>query len=272
MHPRTEFSGKLPERIVCLSDETTETLYLLGEQDRIVGISSHTVRPAEARKEKLKIGGFTSLKLEKILALKPDLVLGFSDLQADVASELIRAGVQVFIFNQRSIGGILNMIATLGNMVGVAGHATELIAVLAAEMERVRRRTKDFSQRPRIYFEEWNKPMISAIRWVSQLIEVAGGEDCFAELAAHADARQRIISSAHEVVERKPDIIIGSWCGKRFQPEEIKARPGWDRIPAVRDAQVFEIHSANILQPGPAALSDGLHQLHSIFMNWQEHR
>ncbi len=258
----------LPRRIVCLSTETTETLYLLGEQHRIAGISGFTVRPPQARREKPKVSAFTSAKLDKILALEPDLVLGFSDLQAEIATALIRHGLQVHVFNQRSVGGILDMIATLGAMVGAHGKAAALVNQLAAGIETVKRDAQTLPRRPRIYFEEWPDPPITGIGWVSELIGIAGGVDCFAELACAPDARERTIHDPQEVVRRRPDIVIGSWCGKKFQPKQVAQRPGWAEIPAVRHGHVYEIKSADILQPGPAALDDGLRQLHEIIARW----
>ena len=260
--------ARLPERIVCLTEETTETLYLLGEQQRIVGISGFTVRPPQARKEKPKVSAFTSAKIGKILALKPDLVLGFSDLQADIAAQLIRHAVPVHIFNQRSVEEIFAMIALLGAMIGVPHKTAELIARLETDMQAVRASTARLTRRPRVYFEEWDEPMISGIRWVSELIGIAGGDDCFPELASAAGAKQRIIADPGEVVRRAPDIIIGSWCGKKFQPATVAQRPGWADIPAIRHGHVYEIKSADILQPGPAALTDGLRQLHGIIQDW----
>jgi iron complex transport system substrate-binding protein len=260
--------ARLPRRIVCLTDETTETLYLLGEQDRIVGISGYSTRPPRARKEKPKVSAFTSAKIDRILALQPDLVLGFSDLQADIAAQLIRQGIAVHVFNQRSIDGILDMIATLGALVGAAPRAARLIAELQGNLDAARPPVA--APRPRVYFEEWNEPMISGIRWVSELIQVAGGDDCFAELASAPAAKQRIIADPHEVVRRQPDIIIGSWCGRKFQPAQVAQRPGWQALPAVRDGEVYEIKSADILQPGPAALSDGLRQVAAIVQRWRE--
>lgn len=257
-----------PQRIVCLTAETTEVLYLLGEQDRIVGISGYTTRPARARREKPKVAAFTSARIDKILALKPDLVLGFSNLQADIAAELIRAGVEVHVFNQRSVPQILHLIATLGNLVGAQNKATTLIAELLDIIDSVKQTASYLPRRPRVYFEEWNDPLISGIRWVSELIEIAGGEDCFAELSHHTSAKDRILSDASLVVERAPDIIIGSWCGKKFQPEQVIARPGWSNIPAVMDGMVFEIKSADILQPGPSAITHGLKQLQGIMQQW----
>ncbi len=260
----------LPRRIVCLSTETTETLYLLGEQHRIAGISGFTVRPPRARREKPKVSAFTSAKLDKILALEPDLVLGFSDLQADIATALIRHGLQVHVFNQRSIGGILDMIATLGAMVGAHDKAAALVDQLTAGIETVKRNARTLPRRPRVYFEEWPDPPITGIGWVSELIEIAGGVDCFAELAKAPGARDRTIRDVAEIARRKPDIVIGSWCGKKFQPQQVMQRPGWADVPAVRHGHVYEIKSADILQPGPAALGDGLKQLHAIIQRWVE--
>ena len=260
---------RYPERIVCLTEETTETLYLLGEQDRIVGISGFTVRPPQARKEKPKISAFTSAKIEAILDLKPDLVLGFSNLQGDIARDLIQAGVEVYVFNHRSVDGILRMVATLGALIGESGKGEALAHELAVRVETIRAAAADMPYKPRVYFEEWDEPMISGIRWVSELVEIAGGEDCFPELSSQSLAGNRIIADPMEVVRRKPDIIIGSWCGKKFRPEQVIARPGWETIPAVQAGQVFEIKSPLILQPGPAALTDGLDALAGIVRGWQ---
>jgi iron complex transport system substrate-binding protein len=257
-----------PERIVCLTEETTESLYLLGEDHRIVGISGFTVRPPRARKEKPRVSAFTSAKIDKILELRPDLVLGFSDLQADIAAELIRHGINVHVFNQRSVVEILQMIRVLGGMIGCEAKASTLVAELSAGIERSCTLARSWVQRPRVYFEEWDEPMISGIRWVSELIGIAGGDDCFPELSSESLARNRIIANPATVIERAPDIIIGSWCGKKFQPETVKARSGWQAIPAVRDGHVYEIKSPLILQPGPAALTDGLEALHRIFARW----
>jgi iron complex transport system substrate-binding protein len=257
-----------PQRIVCLTAETTEVLYLLGEQDRIAGISGYTTRPARARREKPKVAAFTSAEIDKILALKPDIVLGFSNLQADIAAELIRAGVEVHVFNQRSVAEILRMIATLGALVGAQDKAAALIAELESTIGRVKQSAANLPRRPRVYFEEWNEPLITGIRWASELIEIAGGEDCFAELARYPSAKDRILANSDAVLERMPDIVIGSWCGKKFQPEQVVARPGWSAIPAVRDNMVFEIKSANILQPGPSAITYGLKQMQAIIQQW----
>ena len=257
-----------PRRIVCLTEETTEALYLLGEEDRIVGISGFTVRPPRARREKPKVSSFLSAKVDKILALEPDLVLGFSDLQADIAAQLVRAGLEVHIFNQRSVSQILGMIATLGSLIGAEAKAAALVERLEKGLDEVRARAAELPRRPRVYFEEWDDPMISGIRWVSELIEIAGGEDCFADNARSAQAKGRIIADPLEVVRRAPEVIVGSWCGKRFRPERVAARPGWEDVPAVRDGHLYEIKSADILQPGPASLTDGVQQLHEIVRRW----
>ncbi len=253
-----------PHRIVCLTEETTETLYRLGEEDRIVGISGFTVRPARARKEKPRVSAFTSAKIDRIIALKPDLVLGFSDLQADIAAELIRAGIEVHVFNQRTVAEILDSIRLLGGMIGVQSRAEALAAELEAGLEAIRESAARLPRRPHVYFEEWDDPLISGIRWVSELIGIAGGEDCFPELASEPMAKRRIIGDPLEVVRRAPEILIASWCGKRFNAEKVRARPGWDAIPAMREGRLFEIKSCDILQPGPAALTDGVRQLHEI--------
>ncbi|MBM4206667.1 MAG: cobalamin-binding protein [Gammaproteobacteria bacterium] len=261
-----------PARIVCLTEETTETLYLLGEQRRIVGISGFTVRPAQARKEKPKVSAFTSAKIDKILELEPDLILGFSNLQADVAAQLIRAGIAVHVFNQRSVEGILRMISLLGAMVGVTDKAAELAAGYRQQIKTIQSEATATALpfRPKVYFEEWDEPMISGIRWVSELIAIAGGVDCFAELSTEQSAKQRIIADPLEVVRRAPDIIIGSWCGKKFRHDHVAARAGWDVIPAVKNNQLFEVKSCDILQPGPAALTDGLAQIRQIIRQWLE--
>ncbi len=260
------------ERIVCLTEETTETLYLLGEENRIVGISGFTVRPPQARKEKPKVSAFTSAKIDEILALKPDLVLGFSDLQADIAAQLIRAGIDVFVFNQRSVAGILRMIRQVGALVGAHERTEQLIAELENNIAQAKTNAEKFARRPRVYFEEWYDPLISGIGWVSELIGIAGGDDVYPELGAEPAAKNRIIADPAQVIPRNPDIILGSWCGRKFRPEKVVARPGWEDMPAVRDAQVFEIKSPIILQPGPAALSDGLFALQQIFSAWDADR
>ena len=258
----------LLQRIICLTEETTEWLYLLGEAHRIVGISGYTVRPKIARAEKPKVSAFTSAKIDKILALKPDCVFGFSDLQADIAAELIRHGVQVTVFNQRSVEEIFSMLYQVAAMVGQAEQGLQRITQMQAHLQTIQQATVGFKRRPRVYFEEWDEPPISAIRWVSELISIAGGDDCFPELAVQSLGKHRIISDPMEVVRRQPDIIIGSWCGKKFRPPLVAAREGWATVPAVANQQLFEIKSADILQPGPAALTDGVDQLHRIIMDW----
>ena len=258
----------LLQRIICLTEETTEWLYLLGEAHRIVGISGYTVRPKIARAEKPKVSAFTSAKIDKILALKPDCVFGFSDLQADIAAELIRHGVQVTVFNQRSVEEIFSMLYQVAAMVGQAEQGLQRITQMQAHLQTIQQATVGFKRRPRVYFEEWDEPPISAIRWVSELISIAGGDDCFPELAVQSLGKHRIIADPKEVVRRQPDIIIGSWCGKNFRPPLVAAREGWATVPAVANQQLFEIKSADILQPGPAALTDGVDQLHRIIMDW----
>ena len=257
-----------PQRIVCMTEETTETLYLLGEQHRIVGISGFTVRPPQARKEKPKVSAFTSANIDAILALEPDLVLGFSDLQADIAATLIRHGIGVYIFNQRSVAEIFSMIAQLGGIVGAQEKAQQLIAALQRNIDNARAAAAQLTRRPRVFFEEWYDPLISGIGWVSELIGIAGGDDIFPELAREPGAKQRIIADPLAVVAREPDIVIGSWCGRKFKQERVLARAGWDNVPAVRNRQLFEIKSPLILQPGPAALSDGLAELQRIIARW----
>lgn len=257
-----------PKRIVCLTEEPTETLYLLGEQDRIVGISGFTVRPPQARREKPKVSAFISAKVGKILDLRPDLVIGFSDIQADIAANLIRAGVEVWISNHRSVEGILDYIRRLGAIVGVAERADQLAAGFEKRIADTRQQAATLEQRPRIYFEEWDTPQISGIRWVSELVGVAGGDDIFPERALMPLARDRILTDPSEVVRRAPDIILGSWCGKKFQPTQVAARDGWANIPAVRNGKLYEIKSSIILQPGPAALTEGLEALSRIVQNW----
>jgi len=257
-----------PERLVCLTEETTETLYLLGEDWRIVGISGFTVRPPEARKQKPKVSAFTSAKIDKILELKPDLVLGFSDLQADIAAALVHHGVEVHIFNHRSVAEILRMILMLGGMLGCETKAHALAERLQQGLDEIRAQAAKLPQHPRVYFEEWDSPQISAIAWVSELIGIAGGQDIFPELAQQSLGKHRIVADPQEVVRRRPDIIIGSWCGKKFQPQSVVARPGWRAIPAVRNGELHEVKSSIILQPGPAALTDGVRALQRIFAHW----
>jgi len=250
-----------PSRIVCLTEETTETLYLLGEGDRVVGVSGYTVRPPEARR-KPRVSAFINARFSKIEALKPDLVLGFSDLQADIAAELIRRGYAVTVFNQRSVAEILQMIRALGGLVGCADRASALASRLELEIDAVRAATADLP-RPRVFFEEWDNPLISGIRWVEELVEIAGGEPVFPELRHGKLARDRIVTP-EEVVRRNPDVIIASWCGKAVRTERIAARVGWTDVAAVRHGHIYEIKSTFILQPGPASLTEGLRQLHDI--------
>ena len=261
-----------PQRIVCLTEETTEWLYLLGQERRIVGISGYTVRPARARQEKPKVSAFLSAKIDKILALQPDCVFGFSDLQADIAALLIRQGVQVTVFNQRSVAEIFSMMYQVAAMVGEAAQGLERIAAMQQGLDQMRTEVAALeaqgARRPRVFFEEWDVPHISAIRWVSELMGIAGGDDIFPELAHESLGKNRIIADGAEIVQRNPDIIIGSWCGKKFRPETVAARPGWAQVAAVRDGALFEIKSPLILQPGPAALTDGVAALHRICRDW----
>lgn len=250
-----------PSRIVCLTEETVETLYLLGEEDRIVGVSGYAVRPPRVRREKPRVSAFTSADLPKILALEPDLVLAFSDLQAEIVAELVRAGLAVHVFNQRDVAGILAMIRTLGAFVGAAERAEALARGYEDRLRGVAAETAAL-RRVRVFFEEWDEPLISGIGWVSELIGVAGGEDVFLELARMPAARDRIVPLG-DVVEAAPELILASWCGKKVVPARIAARPGWTGIPAVRHGAVVEIKSPLILQPGPAALSDGLDAIRS---------
>lgn len=261
-------SDPFPHRIVCLTEEPTEVLYALGEEHRIVGISGFTVRPARARKEKPKVSAFTSAKVGEILALEPDLVIGFSDIQADIARELIHAGVEVWISNHRSVEGILAYIRRLGAMVGAHEKAERYAQRAEAHLAEVRAAAAAWPKRPKVYFEEWDEPIITGIRWVAELIGVAGGDDLFPELARESLAKHRILADGSEVVQRAPDIILGSWCGKRFRPERVAQRPGWDAIPAVRNGDLHEIKSPIILQPGPAALFDGLDAIHGVIADW----
>jgi iron complex transport system substrate-binding protein len=259
-----------PQRIVCLTEETTEWLYQLGQEAKIVGISGYTVRPRRAREEKPKVSAFLSAKIDKILALKPDCVFGFSDLQADIAALLIRAGVQVTVFNQRSVDEIFSMLYQVAAMVGEAKQGEQRLLQMRDQLDAIQTASCKYTRRPKIYFEEWDEPHISAIRWVSELISIAGGDDCFSELALMPMGKDRIIADSQTIVDRAPDIIIGSWCGKKFRAEKVAARLGWQDIPAVKNKQLFEIKSADILQPGPAALTDGVAQLHRIVQQWQE--
>jgi iron complex transport system substrate-binding protein len=263
--------GRYPRRIVCLTEEPTEVLYALGLEERIVGISGFTVRPPRARREKPRVSAFISAKLDRILELKPDFVIGFSDIQADIAQALIKNGIEVWISNHRSVDGILGYVRRLGALVGAAERAESYALELEAHIERVRQAAALLPRRPRVYFEEWDAPLITGIRWVSELIGVAGGDDVFPERALCALGKDRILADAGEVVRRAPDIILGSWCGKRFRPNQVAAREGWDAVPAVRDGELHEIKSPIILQPGPAALTDGLDAIHRVLRQWSTH-
>jgi len=259
---------RFPHRIVCLTEEPTEILYALGEQERIVGISGFTVRPARARREKPKVSAFTSAKVDRILALQPDFVIGFSDIQADIAQALIKAGVEVWISNHRTVEGILGYVRRLGALVGAAERALRYAEELERYVEGIRLESALLPRRPRVYFEEWDEPLISGIRWVSELIDIAGGDDVFPERALCSLGKDRIIADPDEVVRRAPDIILGSWCGKRFRPERVASRSGWEVVPAVRDGELHEIKSPLILQPGPAALTDGLAAIRAVLRRW----
>ena len=257
-----------PQRIVCLTEEPTEWLYLLGQEARIVGISGYTVRPPRAREEKPKVSAYLSAKIDKIVALRPDCVIGFSDLQADIAAQLIRKGIQVTIFNQRSVAEIFSMMYQLSAMVGQVERGLALIHAMQQRLLAIGQAASALKRRPRVFFEEWHDPHISCIAWVSELIGIAGGDDCFPELAKEPMGKDRIIADGLEIVRRDPDIIFGSWCGKKFRPELVAARPGWENVAAVRNDQLFEIKSSEILQPGPAALTDGVEKLHRFILDW----
>ena len=259
-----------PQRIVCLTEEPTEWLYMLGEERRIVGISGYTVRPPRAREEKPKVSAFLSAKIDKIIDLKPDCVIGFSDLQADIASQLVKKGIQVTIFNQRSVAEIFSMLYQLAAMVGQEARGRELMQGMQQRLLEIEQAAAKLKRRPRVFFEEWYDPHISAIAWVSELMAIAGGDDCFPELALQAMGKDRIIADGGEIVRRNPEIIFGSWCGRKFRPDHMLARVGWENVNAVKNKQLFEIKSAEILQPGPAALTDGVEQIHRLIMNWAE--
>jgi iron complex transport system substrate-binding protein len=257
-----------PKRIVCLTEEPTEVLYALGEDARIVGISGFTVRPPRARKEKPKVSAFTSAKIDEILKLRPDFVVGFSDIQADIAAELVRRGVEVWISNHRSVDGIVDYVRRLGALVG-AGHAANVYADgLVRGLDAIAADSARLPHRPKVYFEEWDEPRISGIQWVAELVRIAGGDDIFPERAACPLAKDRILADDDEIIARAPDIVLGSWCGKKFQPAKVAARPGWQDVPAVRDGELHEIKSPLILQPGPAALTDGVRAMHAHFARW----
>jgi iron complex transport system substrate-binding protein len=261
-----------PRRIVALTEETTEWLYLLGEDARLVGISGYTVRPERARQEKPRVSAFLDGKVDKIVALEPDLVIGFSDMQAALADKLIRMGLNVLVTNQRSVAEIFATLRLVASLVGAQARAEAWIVPCRARHAEIAAAAAAWSRRPRVYFEEWDAPMISAIRWVSELIAIAGGDDVFQELAAQPLGKDRVIVDAAEPARRAPDLIVGSWCGKRFRPERVAAREGWQDVPAVRTRELHEIKSCDILQPGPAALTDGLEQLHRLFATWARTR
>jgi iron complex transport system substrate-binding protein len=260
----------LPRRVVCLTEETTETLYALGAEDLIVGISGFTVRPPEARKTKPKVSTYLDANIEKIRALEPDVVLAWSDLQAPIVEQLIREGFEVVCFNHRSVEGILSMILRLGALIGRYTEAEQYVERLIAHLEQYRLHGQQRRYRPRVYFEEWYDPIITGIRWVSELIELCGGDDVFAEHRHYPDAKRRIVADPAEVICRQPDIMIASWCGKAFKPDRVRKRPGWNEIPAVANGELHEIHSAIILQPGPAALTDGVAALSALFDQWEQ--
>ena len=257
-----------PQRIVCLTEEPTETLYALGEQHRIVGISGFTVRPAIARKEKPKVSAFTSAKIGEILKLQPDFVVGFSDIQSEIAAELIKHGIEVWISNHRSVDGILDYVRRLGALGGAGDRANAYADELKRGLDAIEREAAALPRRPKVYFEEWDEPLITGIRWVAELVRIAGGDDVFPERSVESLAKHRILADGDEVVRRAPDIILGSWCGKKFRPEKVAARPGWDAIPAVRDGELHEIKSPVILQPGPAALTEGVREIASVIQAW----
>ncbi|MGH9407823.1 MAG: cobalamin-binding protein [Vicinamibacterales bacterium] len=256
-----------PRRIVCLTEETTEVLYLLGEGDRVVGVSGYTVRPPEAR-QKPKVSAFINARFDKIDALRPDLVLGFSDLQADIARELIRRGYAVHVFNQRSVAEILVMVRTVGALIGRSADAEQLASRLEAGLDDIRARAATLSMRPRVFFEEWDDPLISGIRLVEELVEIAGGDPIFPELRDARLGKDRIVDPG-EVARRDPEIIVASWCGKALRKRTIAERAGWQDMSAVRTDRIYEIKSTYILQPGPASLTDGVRQLQEIIVNWQ---
>jgi iron complex transport system substrate-binding protein len=270
--PGLQMTNPYPQRIVCLTEETTEWLYLLGQEQRIVGISGYTVRPPRARQEKPRISSFLDGKIDRIVALEPDLVIGFSDMQAALADKLIRAGLNVLVTNQRSVAQIFQTLRLVAGLVGAQDRAEAWITQCQARHAQIVQAASTWPRRPRVYFEEWDEPMISAIRWVSELVTVAGGDDVFPELAVQSMGRDRVIADALAPARRAPDIIVGSWCGKKFRPEKVAARAGWAEVPAVCDGELHEIKSCDILQPGPAALTDGLERLHKICAHWAARR
>lgn len=251
-------------RIACLSTESVETLYLLGAQDIVAGVSGFTVYPPQARKDKPKVSGFSTAKVERILAVDPDLVIGFSDLQAGIMHDLVKHGVEVHVYNHRDVAGIFRMVRSLAALVDRVEEGARLVALLEAQVTEARRTATRRARRPRVYFEEWDGPLISGIGWASEIVGIAGGDDCFPELACRSGAKDRIIGDPSEVIRRSPDIIVGSWCGKKFAPAHVMRRPGWEAIPAVRNSQLYEIKSADILSPGPTAITRGLKRMGQI--------
>lgn len=261
-------TAKWPERIICLTEETTEALYLMGEQHRIVGISAYTVRPERAKREKPKVSAFVSARIDKIMSLEPDLVLAFSDLQADIVRDLIKQGVNVHCFNHRSIQEVLQMIRTLSALIGEPQKGEKLVNQLVDNLNTIKASAAQLTVKPKVYFEEWFDPLITGITWVSELVEIAGGIDCYKEFASESLAKNRIIKDPCDVIEKAPDIIFAAWCGRPFVPEKMLSRDGWQTIPALINKHVYEINSSDILQPGPAALTDGINQIHRIIKNW----
>lgn len=261
------FEAQFPQRIICLTEEGTEILYAIGQENRLVGISGFTRRPKRARKEKPIVSTFIDAKFEEILALNPDLVMGYSDLQRDIAAELIKHGINVFIFNHRSINETLSMILQFCSLIGCEKEGYDLVESYRINLESAQKSAEEFPFRPKVFFEEWDDPLISSIEWVSELIEICGGELCFPELAKESLGKDRILNP-DLVIEKNPDIIIGSWCGKKFKPEKVKIRPNWNQIKAVQNNQLYEIKSEIILQPGPAALTDGIKEIQKIFQTY----
>ncbi|KFN43434.1 ABC transporter substrate-binding protein [Arenimonas oryziterrae] len=259
-----------PQRIVCLTEEPTETLYALGEQARIVGISGFTVRPPRARKEKPKVSAFTSAKIGEILKLSPDFVIGFSDIQADIAQALIKQGIEVWISNHRSVAGIIDYVRRLGALVGASDRANHYADELQRGLDDIAAASARLPRRPKVYFEEWDEPRITGIQWVAELVRLAGGDDIFPERASESLAKNRILANDEDILARAPDIVFGSWCGKKFQPGKVAARPGWQDMPAVRDGELHEIKSPIILQPGPAALTEGVREIAAIIHAWAQ--
>lgn len=257
-----------PRRIVCLTEETTETLYHLGEEARIVGISGFTMRPPQARKEKPKVSTFLDANVGEIVKLKPDLVIGFSDIQASIAEALVKEGITVWINNHRSVAEILSMMVQLGALVGKTDKAMELVEDIESEIKRIKTITSQWEVKPRVYFEEWFDPLITGIKWVSELVEIAGGEDVFIDHSQESLAKNRILKDPSIVIDKNPDIILASWCGKMVKKKKIRQRPGWDTIKAIKNDDLYELKSEIILQPGPASVTEGLSQLHQIFANW----